>query len=171
MKGQSLLEVLAALGAGVIVLTAITVAVITSLSNAQFSKNQNIATQYAQEGMELLRKMRDSDWAAFSFLSGSYCLDKGDTLLNIADRRNTTYAGCVKGNPPSPEPVNVSPIFVRQVDIQFVAIISEDDPPCEGNMKGTVGVSWASGKCTSGTFCHTVSLVSCFSNYYVAPTP
>lgn len=167
MKGQSLLEVLAALGAGVIVLTAITVAVITSLSNAQFSKNQNIATQYAQEGMELLRKMRDSDWAAFSSLSsGSYCLDKGDTFLDNADRKNTALAGCSRTVLVSPEPVNVSPIFARQVDI-----VTEASSACGSNRKATVLVSWASGKCTSGAFCHTVSLVSCFSNYYVAPTP
>ncbi|MBI3069818.1 MAG: hypothetical protein HYY87_00750, partial [Candidatus Levybacteria bacterium] len=55
-KGQTLIEVLLALGTAVVVLSATVVAVLSALNNAQFSKNQSLATQYAQEGMEVMRK-------------------------------------------------------------------------------------------------------------------
>lgn len=69
-RGQTLLETLLALGVCVIILSAITVIVISSLNSTQFTKRQNLASQYAQEGMEVVRKIRDSGgWPAFSALS------------------------------------------------------------------------------------------------------
>ena len=43
-SGQTLLEALIALATAVVVITAMAVLVLSSLSNAQFSKNQNQAT-------------------------------------------------------------------------------------------------------------------------------
>lgn len=54
-SGQSLLEVLVALSVLLIVLSAITAIVLSSLTEAEYSKNVNLATQYAQEGMEFAR--------------------------------------------------------------------------------------------------------------------
>lgn len=66
-KGQTLVEVLLAVGVASIVLIALTRAVTIGLRNAQFAKNQALATEYAQETMERLRVYRDqSGWQEFS---------------------------------------------------------------------------------------------------------
>lgn len=160
--GQMLIEVLVALGTAVVVLSATMVAVLSALNNAQFSKNQNIATQYAQEGMEIMRKMRNSNWSAFNALSTlAYCLDKGDTLLNLDDARddNNTPQGCSSDSHVfSPLPKNIDDFFARRVDIE------EDSALCGGSnqTKVTVSVSWSSNKCTrENLYCHNVKLVSC----------
>jgi Tfp pilus assembly protein PilW len=81
-KGQTLIEVLVGLAAGVIVIGAITIVTINALNNAQFSENQNLATEYAQQAMENMRNMRDTDYGNFSLLSGAYCMGKVCTNLN-----------------------------------------------------------------------------------------
>ncbi len=59
--GQSLVEVVIALGIAVIIVIAFTNATIASVRNSQFSKNQNLATKYAQETLELVRAIRDQN--------------------------------------------------------------------------------------------------------------
>ncbi len=60
-KGQSLVEVVIALGIAVIIVIAFTNATIASVRNSQFSKNQNLATKFAQETLELVRAIRDQN--------------------------------------------------------------------------------------------------------------
>jgi Tfp pilus assembly protein PilV len=60
-KGQSLIEVVIALSIAIIVAVAFTNVTITSVRNAQFAKNQNLATKYAQQTIEYLRAIRDQD--------------------------------------------------------------------------------------------------------------
>lgn len=74
-KGQSLFEVVLALG----VITAITVGIVSltvnAMRNAAFSKNKTLAGRYAQEATEWLRSQRDADFNDFSGrASGTYCL-------------------------------------------------------------------------------------------------
>lgn len=74
-KGQSLFEVVLALG----VIAAITVGVVSltvgSIRNASFSKNKTLAGRYAQEATEWLRSERDKNFTVFSGrASGTYCL-------------------------------------------------------------------------------------------------
>lgn len=152
--GQTLIEVLAALGAAVVVVTAVVIAVVGALSNAQFSKNQNLATQYAQEAMEVVRAQRNSDYLSFSSLTtDTYCLDKGKTNLATA-----SAMGCGQ---------NVD-VFVREIDIE------KNSPSCGLTAaKVSAYVSWSDSKCTDPTeiFCHQVHLDSCLSNFNVVPTP
>lgn len=58
-KGQTLLEVIVVLAVGIIVIGSLVFATITSLRNAQFSRNQAAATKLAQEGIEGVRNARD----------------------------------------------------------------------------------------------------------------
>lgn len=58
-KGQSLIEVIVATTVGILVVTALTFAVIFSLRNAHFAKNSAQATKLAQEGIERVRTGRD----------------------------------------------------------------------------------------------------------------
>lgn len=58
-KGQTLIEVIVVAMVGILVVSALTFAVIFSLRNASFAKNQSQATKLAQEGIERVRTGRD----------------------------------------------------------------------------------------------------------------
>lgn len=162
-KGQTLIEILVAMGTAVVIISAITVAVISSLYNAQYSKNQNLASQYAQQGMEIMRKIRDSGWNDFYNLSGSYCLGMDQTTLTEIDIKSPIYPGCASGGNSNGQNVDK---FAREVDI------GENLSSCKNV---SVTVFWSDSKCTSTdvdkVFCHSVKLVSCFSDFTVAPSP
>lgn len=145
-KGQSLVEALVALAAAAVIVSAIAVAVITSVNNSDFSRNQNLATQYAQEGIEVLRNLSQTDWVNFSTFAGTYCLAQDSTTLTTP-----SGSGCTQ---------NVSSYYIRQVTITPVS------GNCSGNTKILVSVSWSDGKCTSSSnpFCHKVVLDSCLAN-------
>lgn len=144
-KGQTLIEVLVAMATGVAVMSAIAVTVITSLSNVEFTKNQNLATQYSREGLEVVRRLAKSNWATFSsYTSTFYCLAKGSTTLTIR-----TGIKCGQ---------NVD-IFVREINIE------QSSPTCGGNAKILSMVSWSDSKCgRDDVFCHQVRLDSCIAN-------
>lgn len=61
-KGQTLFELVIAIGVALLILTGIVHIVTTSIRNSTFAKNQSEATRYAQEMLEWLRKERDSGW-------------------------------------------------------------------------------------------------------------
>lgn len=179
-SGQTIIEVLAALAIGVVIVAAISTSVISSLSNAQFGKNQNQANQYAQQGMEIIRNMRSANYTNFSILSGSFCLAKNSTTLG------SYGSGCLQ---------NVDQ-FEREV------FIEQNSCDCGSSTKVAVTVGWSDSKCsaaptptpTSGLgpargaralpncnsislpspnaqFCHKVQLVSCLSDTNAVPTP
>lgn len=165
--GQSLLEVLAALGAATIIVTAIVVVIINSLSNTQFSKNQNLASQYAQEGMEVVRHMRDSDYNSFNTLDSlneEYCLDTNETVINPANIRDRSLNGCSTGLGDPPE--NVNSFFARRVIIRSPG-------SCSQGKEVIVSVLWVDGKCTDSNnlFCHKSEIRSCLTDYNIIPTP
>lgn len=73
--GQTVFELVIALGVAALVVTGIVQIVTISLRNASFAKNQALATRYNQEALEWLRAERDKDWIAFSSRAGStWCL-------------------------------------------------------------------------------------------------
>lgn len=150
-KGQSLIEAVVALGAAVLIISAIAVVVITAVNNADFSKYQNLATQYSQQGIEILKQQSQSDWSSFSALSGTYCLNQGSTTL-------TTLFGTICAK-------NINNFFVRQV------VISQGSASCNSNTKVSVSVYWADGKCPVNIYCHDVTLDSCLANINSAPAP
>lgn len=142
-NGQTLIEVLVALGVAIIVITAITVAVTSALSNNQFIKNQNLATQYATQGLEYVRQIRGSNYSTLlTYRELSYCLDQNSNLTPMA-------GSC---------PQNVG-IFRREIDLQH------NSAYCSGGSRVTAIVSWSDNKCTNvnNLFCHEVRLVSCLS--------
>ena len=147
-SGQTLLEILLAFGVSIIVLSAIILGITTSLSNVQYSKNQGLATFFAQEEMAAIRQIRDSSWAGFSAVSnGSHCFSQNLGIVDY-DGNNCANSGTVG-------------IFVRRLEI------AQSSSDCSSGSKVTVTVSWADGKCPTGTgnpFCHSVILISCFSN-------
>jgi Tfp pilus assembly protein PilV len=68
-KGQSLVEVVVAVAVAIIIVLALVGVTTVSIRNAAAARNQALATQYAQEGMEEARRLRDENPTAF--FSGS----------------------------------------------------------------------------------------------------
>lgn len=150
-KGQTFVEVLVALGVIIVITTAISGIVINSMSNSRFSKDQNLATQYAQEGMEIVRRLRDNDYITFRTYNTTYCLDGGSDILG---------SNCSSAN--------VNGFFLRKVVVtqSFCAGSAVAD-----SANVIVTVSWQDGKCpTTNIYCHAVRLESCLSTVNPAPT-
>lgn len=169
MKGQTMIEVIVALGAAVVILSALTMAVITGLHNASQSSSELLSTQYAQGGMETAQKMRDNDWATLSSLSGTYCLaDSCSAISETGSSCGPKLGSCG---------VNVGDQYVREVTF------TKDAPSCltatpvpsapVSQMKVDVTVSWRDSKCTdpNDQYCHKTSITSCLSNLYSKPGP
>jgi len=69
--GQSLYEVVFAIGIAAIIITGVLVVSTTSVRNSTYSKNNAQATMYAQEAIEWLRSERDaSAWTIFAGYAG-----------------------------------------------------------------------------------------------------
>lgn len=152
-NGQSLIEVLIALAASVAVVTAIAITVITSLSNVEFTKNQNLAAQYSREGMEIVRKIAKDNWANFisTYTGVNYCLDQGSSTLRVMGA-----GGCTQ---------NVG-IFVRQITID------QNSASCQNSVRVTSTVSWSDSKCQVGNvFCHKVVMESCLAEINTIQAP
>ncbi len=141
MKGQTLIEVLAALTILAIIAVSVTAIVTSSLNNSQFAKNKTLATKYAQQGMEAMRELRNNDYSQFRTYSGTYCLSVIPAVLAT--------------RPPCTTP-NVAN-FLRTVDMGLGG--------CGANTtRVIVMVSWSDGRCpASNLYCHTESHDSCFS--------
>jgi type II secretory pathway pseudopilin PulG len=158
-SGQTFLEILLAFSISILVLSAVILGVTTSLSNAQYTRNQGLANSYAQEGMSVVRKMRDSSWTDFnSKTNGDYCIARNSTTLEAVASENCD---------------ELPDIFRRVVNVirntDDCAAPTPNPPPAvvlKGN-KVTVTVSWTDNKCLPGNpFCHKVELISCFSNTF-----
>lgn len=65
-RGQSLFEVIFALGIAAIILIAMASLATTTLRNSTFSNDSAIATQLAAEVTEWLRSERDENWSSFA---------------------------------------------------------------------------------------------------------
>jgi len=65
-EGQSLFEVVLALGLATLIIVAIVSLATSSIRNTSFSRDKTIATRHAQEATEWLRGQRDEDWDIFS---------------------------------------------------------------------------------------------------------
>lgn len=152
-RGQTLIEILLAFSVAILVLGAIVVGVTTSLRNTQYTKNQGLANSYAQEGMAIIRQIRNSRWSDFeNYTAAKYCLGPSPVALKELElpNKNCGY-----------EDVAVGDIFSREV------VFEHRSPTCSGGSKVTVAVAWFDSKCPSGTdniYCHEVDLVSCFSD-------
>lgn len=142
MKGQSLIEVLVALGIFTVLITSVVTIVTSSLNNTRFSQDQNTATKYAQEGLEITRSLRNSNYTTFATYNGNYCLAKGASTLG------PVQSACAAPN---------ADHFIRSIRI-------EQSPGCGANVSKIIStVSWTDGKCSTGSYCHKSELVSCLS--------
>jgi Tfp pilus assembly protein PilV len=70
-QGQSLIEVLTALAIAILIIVALVAGVTYAIRNLTHARNQALATQYAQEGLERARQERDTK--ASAFFDNDYC--------------------------------------------------------------------------------------------------
>src|SRR3989304_4734363 len=64
-KGQTLMELLLALGIFAFIMTAVFALVFGGLTTGLRSEEQDFATMFAQEGLDAARSIRDRDWGSF----------------------------------------------------------------------------------------------------------
>lgn len=158
-KGQSMLEAVAALGVIAIVMTALTIAVLLGLGNSGYSKKENIATQYAQQGMELLRNKRETDGTAFwAYTPNSYYIRETDNSLQPLTGSDI----CAGVTPPATTPKTAGTY------IRTVCVAADASNGCD--KKITVSVWWQDGKCPGNGYCRKASIASCFADLR-PPTP
>ena len=173
-EGQTLIEVLAALTAAVVIVGALVSASLNALKSTEFTRDQNISSQYTQAGMEIMRDMRNNDIGSFTSSNlpdGTYCLAKSCTQLI------STNASCWKMLTTCPQNVDK---YVREVAVSHNASDCNASPTPNGqtgvlssNVKITVTTSWYDTQCTSqaNQFCHSTTTSSCFSDFVAQPTP
>lgn len=162
-KGQTLIEALIALAIAVAIISAITAVVVSSLNNNTYSKNQNIARSYAQQTVEKIRGLAQSNYTTFTskYTSPVYCIDQNNDLqCNISGNQ------CVSSWAGNCNNVKTG-IFIREVDFESTSA------SCQGDLKATVKISWSDGKCTDrlNLYCHQVSTSTCFTNINTVPSP
>lgn len=121
-KGQSLIEVIVTVTVGVLVVSALTFAIIFSLRNANFAKNQAQATKLAQEGLEKVRTLRDRDTVGSMGTPYSKFSDLWSVQLGCQIERNNCYFYFNSGLLVSGTSVNFESIppgnFKRQIQIE-----------------------------------------------------
>jgi Tfp pilus assembly protein PilV len=170
-SGQTLIEVLVALSTAVVIVSAGTLTVITALRNAEQTQIQNTATRYSQEGMEFMRYLRDSNYTEFTDLieGPTYCLDKNATSVYTAYKTSACGIASCEQNV---DLYSRSIIFDR--DSPYCAPLAPSllvPTPVNTATKVTVIVSWTDSRCPNACPCHESKLVSCLSDYTIAPTP
>lgn len=99
-SGQTLIEIVIAIGAVALVVTALVSAVSASLRFSESSRMRSRAVKLAQESMEITRALRDTtSWTSFSAYAsgnGNWCLDSTNTW-SAADASGTCPIS--SGNP------------------------------------------------------------------------
>lgn len=160
MKGQTLVEVLVALGVSMIVLTAITTAVLTSLNNAQYSRLQNQAAQYAQQGIEIMRSYRDAK--SLAELGGTLASPEKRCLVDTCNPIiGNNFTGCFVVADPT-TCTKIDGIFSRSVETIKDASACVDGGT--GSTQVTSVVRWNDGKCDGDELCHSVDVKTCMQD-------
>lgn len=183
-KGQTIIEMLVALSAAIIVITAIVVIVISSLSSVTFSKNQTIASQMVEQGVEVIRRMKDQDWATFSTLGANapgitYCLAQNCLQIEDTPTKECWIASSVN-NQCERNIATAAAVFTRKVVLE--SDLSSCNPPTPtppslvveplNSIKATIIVQWSDSKCGNATnLCHQVQYASCFANLHAVAGP
>jgi type II secretory pathway pseudopilin PulG len=133
-KGQSLFELLLAIGISALIIVVLVSLVSNALQNAAFSKNETLAARYAEAATEWLRGQRDNNIDVFitnaTTAPNSWCL-RDESLTNSSWNRHTPCSTSDK-IPETP--------FYRQVDFTVSTVSGKRI------YLPTVSVSWTDAK-------------------------
>jgi|SRR3989344_8495266 len=96
IKGQSLFEVIFAVGIAALVLTGIVSAASVAVRNSTFSRNNAQASKLAQDVIEWLREERGKDWDQFATKAGNtYCVNDVPPTFTSPGVCTSTMTGLV----------------------------------------------------------------------------
>lgn len=84
-SGQSLIEMLLMLVLVVVLVSSVVVGSTVSLKNQQVSVTRDMALKIAQQGIESVRTLRDTNWDEFIVYAGSYCVSEANVLTAYVD--------------------------------------------------------------------------------------
>lgn len=125
-SGQTLAEVVVAIGVVVLLVTGLIFGTSITLKASQYGKARSQAVQYAQEAVEITRTLRDNGWTSFLTYGAvtplSWCLDKAGVF--------TAMSGSCSAN--------IDSFYTRQITFTW------EDP----KMKVDITVSWTDGNKT-----------------------
>lgn len=130
LSGQSLFEVVFAMAVASIVMIGIVSLAASSVRNSTFSRNNALATRYAQETSEWLRQLRDSQqWTTFSAKANApgvnYCLQSlGSDLPSQGACSASDYIG---GTP-----------FIRETQLSLLDSVTSGD-----TVEAIISVNWS----------------------------
>lgn len=91
--GQSLVEVIVALGISVVIVTGFVTITNNSLKSIRINRIRSVATQLANDALEIARRDKQN-WSQFTSLVDKYCLDSNDDNFigdNDADLNDTAF--------------------------------------------------------------------------------
>lgn len=136
-NGQTLVEVIVILGVVAVLVTGLVAASSSALRASESGKSRTLATKYAQEGIELTRRLRDSGWTTFYTYGNTdpgkpWCVDGTGVWTSGA-------GGC---------DINIEQQYTRTVTIEWI-----DATKVEVNSM----ISWVEGDSTNP---QTVSLTT-----------
>lgn len=133
--GQSLVEVVIAIGVVALLVTGLVVGTTAALKSSRLGRLRSGANKYAQEGVELTRDLRDAGWISFQARNGLYCLAQ-DNIFPAAPSGSCT--------------INIDSIYTRSI------LFAWNDP----RMQVTATVSWS-----DGTVTHQSQLITYFTRW------
>lgn len=73
-EGQTLIEAIVTISIAVLIITGLVVLAVTAVRTATLSRNRSRAVQYAQEGIEAVRSVRDRSFSELPTSGGPYRL-------------------------------------------------------------------------------------------------
>lgn len=144
MEGQSLFEVMFAVAVASIIMMSVVALSKQTISSSDFSKNNSLASRYAQEATDWIREERDNNWLLFYNRAGpnpTICLE-----------------GFAWGGPPLCPDI-AGTIFNRSVTLQQIDL---DANPGNESVEVEVVVTWEDGKGI-----HQVSNISRLTNWNI----
>ncbi len=145
-KGQSLFELILAVGISALIIVSIVSLVNNSLQNAAFSRNESTAGKYAQAATEWLRGQRDNRIDVFIAMAGttSWCL----TDASLTDSSWNNSGQC------SSSEYITGTIFRRQADFSTSVVGGKNV------YRAVVTVAWVDSKGT-----HNVNSATDFTDW------
>jgi hypothetical protein len=72
-RGQTLVEAVVIIGLVVLLVTGLIAGTTMSLRTTGIARTRSEAVKYSQEGIELIRTIRDNNWGTFAGFTGWYC--------------------------------------------------------------------------------------------------
>lgn len=175
-KGQSLFEVVLALGLAALIMVALVTLVASSIRNTTFARKKTVATRHAQEATEWLRGQRDEGWDAFMLAPDTstgilYCPDSLQLHRRCLEARPFSWTNC---GPCDEDTELIDDVYRREIIFECKRV---DDAAPEGTFRectatdvnavdATVEVSWedAQGQ-------HMIESATSFSDWRSRPTP